>query len=257
MKMLLDLILAGTIFATILIACEKNFFEKSIKSPNHKISQRSADPCFDPSGCTLIKDDSIRILTLPGYDPCGIKVKFDLYKCDVLGVIHKYVIADFTATIDSTDSDCNGLAYRWDSLLNFAGDYATLNAELTALYRAAKDTLESQIVRSLFSSSTYRDSFACDQGGQTFTSEFYNSICFKTCAYTYGTNPVHIIHYNVTCGEACCKKEVLWCWDNTLSPPRLVMHTPSYTDFGDCSGTPDGLCQGTYINDCDHLSCEP
>jgi hypothetical protein len=233
MKKLLHLVFAVAILTAINWSCEKNLPERPVNT-NKKLSQRSADPCFDPTGCTLIKDDSIRILTLPGYDPCGIKVKFDLYKCDEFTISHKYVIADFTATIDSSDSDCNGLAYRWDSLLNFAFDYATLNAEITALYRAAKDSLESQVVRSLFSSSTYRDSFACGQGGQTFTSEFYNSICFKTCAYTYGSNPVQIIHYNVSCGEACCKKEVLWCWDNTLSPPRLIMQTPSYTNYGDC-----------------------
>ncbi|MBV6474137.1 MAG: hypothetical protein JPMHGGIA_02440 [Saprospiraceae bacterium] len=256
MKYLRYFLIAGIFIISIVSSCEKNTVEKP-PSYNKRISKRSADPCFDPSGCTLIKDDSIHILSLPGYTPCGIKVKFDLYKCDEFVISHKYVVADFTATIDSTDSDCNGLAYRWDSLLNFAYDYAILNAELTALYRAAKDTLESQIVRNLFSSSTYRDSFACGQGGQTFTSEFYNSIFFKTCAYTYGSNPVHIIHYNVSCGEACCKKEVLWCLDNTLSPPRLIMQTPSYTDYGDCGDTPDGLCQGAWINDCDNLSCEP
>ncbi|HEX5624415.1 MAG TPA: hypothetical protein VFX48_00245, partial [Saprospiraceae bacterium] len=209
--------------------------------------------------CDTVQIGIIQTISVPGYSPCGVKVKYDLFFCETPeGLVIRYVFNNFSAAPDSTDSDCDSLIHRWDSLLNEAFDYTTLNAEWDAFSLAAKNALEYKYMDSLFQNQTYRDSFPCGGSNQQhFTTEFYESLCYKWCALTYGTDPVNIIYYQISCGSACCKRDALWCWSTILNPPRLVKGDYSYTDYGTCSNTPDGICAGTLVGDCNSHTCEP
>lgn len=260
-KQTLILLLCLASLLAITLSCEKtnpeNRENNSTKTKNVKLTPRSAiDDCFDNSGCMQIQDSAVQLISVSGYSPCQVYAVYDLWACYSLGgVLVKYSITNFSVGLIS--NGCDSLIDRWDSIENTAHDYTQLNYEMDLFYAAAKTSLERYIMGQFFASSAHRDSFPCTGGSYgVLTTETYTALCYKWCQIDLGGTPPISVLTQIICGDACCIKEVEWCWNTSNN--TVHFGDPSFGTTGSCDSSPSSMCSGTTRNgDCDDHTCEP
>lgn len=236
---------------TSIIACDK--IPLTNIQENLDLTQRDDnDYCVDTSDCVKAQVADTQFIYVAGYSPCEIYAIYDLWECKTLsGVVYKYAITNFKVELIS--NGCDSLLDRWDSL-RVVNDFGTLTYEMDVFYAAAKSSLENYLVGQFFANPTNRLRHPCGGGpSQLFISEFYSALCYIWCTYEYGNPPLTSLN-QLVCGDACCKKEVNWCWNGT----GVTKGTPSYTDYGSCADNTIEPCYGgTTTGNCDDHDCEP
>lgn len=204
----------------------ESYFQ-SISTDN--VGSRTISGCFTvPAGsdCQLIYENKKTDIYIPEYD-CYAEVSYDLYSCeeDQSQVSIRRLIMDNLQVTAS--EDCIGF---WNDIAN-APTPEAVDALHRAFYQAAVPHIEFKEANSVVQ--IFNDLASCDEGVIVVTSEFFTSNCYTNCRSQSDPGSPFYSVVQTKCGDGCCSKEQLWCYN---SEGKTVRNGPAtIQEFGSCN----------------------
>ncbi|MCZ2101315.1 MAG: hypothetical protein LC107_07245 [Chitinophagales bacterium] len=205
------------------------------------------------AGCSLIEAGKKDTILMPGTS-CYAEVTYDLYVCPIPGssFIINYVFNNFSA-YPIAGMGCDSILNSWIDLFTL-GDFNELNNQLDLFNSIALKIVEKNYINYLFSDPFIQSIFNCNNLNSFLYTEFNVSNCFQHCIYYAIINGQPVFdHQTSTCGESCCKRTTLYCWNTALN--QLDQSLPNIQVLGNCiSSTPGEGCSIGYrpLGICQH-----
>ena len=241
-----------TLFALILVSCEREFDNQDQQSPkmerfnqeiNESVSDWRSDPIFNTNGCTnyddcqnIIFSDTSYIVDLEISPGCSARAIFDVTACYLFSsggtTILQFNFDNYRAF--PIRGECDSIFDYWMDLID-SNDLTTLLGEINDFSYYVSEFVEAWFIDHYLITEGQASTFRCNNPNTFLFAEFSLMQCTETWFLVQfdPLNPDRPSIVNIKCGDMCCRRRTLYCY---TSEGNIHQSNQQFTLFGNCPG---------------------